>query len=116
MLVITENQQGELERQHRAQLRAERVLGFSAWWAEHGKWLGNAAVPTLCGLLDAGDREAQAHGIDCDERLFLYLAARCLMPQMSGKQYFLVMDAVFADVPHEVRFDSICMISRAPHE
>lgn len=45
--------------------------------------------------------EAEAAEIVTDQRLFRYMAARLMMPEMNGTQYLLVLDVVFSDAAQD---------------
>ena len=109
MLSITGDQMTAFEAaMQNAQLRA-----FLDWVERHRAILGD--VPRDF-TLDTVRGEAARAGIDTDARLFVYAAARGIMPQMTGAQYLLVTDVVFAPLSEEKKLQAIVAIRDQPRD
>ncbi|MGE0719006.1 MAG: hypothetical protein AB7P02_26410 [Alphaproteobacteria bacterium] len=123
MLVIGRGQLASLERIIAARAGDDRTERFLRWWQAHPLLPGPADKVALQALEAAHGAEAQGAGIDPadsgsegEERLFLYLAARRLMPEMTGEQYLLTLDIAFdPDQPMPARVQAIRdLVTRDP--
>ena len=113
MVVLVRTEQLDAMRQ--AMEAAEdqrRKQNLRVWWTKFEDQIGQIDPFTLNHVIEIYKSEAERSGIDRDDRLFLYLAARRLMPNMSGEQYLLVMDAVFDRASDESRLQTILNIGK----
>jgi hypothetical protein len=75
----------------------KRRADFHARWMKHESVLGPIDRFSCNALIDRHEPEAALDGVDTDERLFAYIAAFRLMPDMGGHQFIAMMDVVFLD-------------------
>jgi hypothetical protein len=75
----------------------KRRADFHARWTAQAAVLGTIDRPTLDAAIDRYEAEAELDGVDTDDRLFCYIAAFRLMPDMGGHQFIEMMDVVFLD-------------------
>ena len=92
-----------------------RRRSFDDWIEAQRAIIGDADFDHAAGPPQSAYEEARQSGIDDDQRLFVYLAARMLMREMTGIQYFKVMDAVFAPISDAEKMRRILVIRGEPN-
>lgn len=88
---------------------------FLAWIASLNKEIGPISREQAGFCFDATLKEAEKADIDTDERLFDYVLARLLMPDMNGMQYMQALDAVFSDLAPAQRVQAMLEIRNGSH-
>lgn len=106
MLTISDQVLGTFE----AQARAARQLRFVRWW--QAQQLGAVDAFTAGKWLDEYRGEAEVGGIDRDELLFVYIAARRRIPEPEAWQYVALMNVVWSDRPDADKLARIDAIAR----
>lgn len=91
MLIVSSDQVSAL----RQLVRQQQAQQFIAWIVQHASLIGTMPEEVALQALAAARSEADAAGIDTQSRLFAYALAKALMPEMTGPQYLLALDAVF---------------------
>jgi len=111
MLVINNDQMIAFE----AAMQITQRSVFVDLVAKHQETLGEFSPGQAALALDAARDEAARAGIDTDARLFIYAMARMIMPQMTGPQYLLVTDLVFAPLSEPAKLLAIVAIRDMPN-
>ena len=108
MLTISQVVMSSLER-NAAELRREQFL---RWIASVRSKIGVFSEEQASKAFDDFFEEAAQAGIDTDQRLFEYGAARMLMPEINGLQYLKTLDVVFSDQPADLRMAALMDIRK----
>jgi CheY-like chemotaxis protein len=74
----------------------QRKAKFLKWIASLAGLPVTISADTASQAYDRSLSEAQKAEINTDERLFDYILARILMPDMNGLQYVMALDVVFS--------------------
>lgn len=94
-----------------AKAEAQRRAQFARWWQSHATILGSVDTFTAGQWLDLYASEAEVAGIDRDDQLFVYIAARRRMPDPEAWQYVAMMNVVCADLPDPEKLRQIDRIA-----
>lgn len=93
-----------------ADVLADQRRRFVEWLHAHRATVGEVPPGAAMQVLEEARAEATAEGADADEQLFVFAAARGMMPAMTGPQYLLVMDVVFSSDNDIVRTTRLAAI------
>lgn len=88
----------------------DRKARFLKWIASLSGTVGAIPLDHAAMAFDATLPEAGRAEIDTEARLFDYVLARLLMPDMNGLQYVLALDVVFSDLPPVERVRQLIQI------
>lgn len=88
----------------------DRKTRFLKWIHSLSETVGSISRNQAALAFDATLPEADRAEIDTEARLFDYVLARLLMPDMNGLQYVLAFDIVFSDLPPAERVRQLIQI------
>ena len=89
----------------------DRKARFLSWIASLSPTVGAIPPEQAAMAFDATLPEAARAEIDTEARLFDYVLARLMMPDMNGMQYILTLDVCFSDLPADERVRQLIQIS-----
>lgn len=93
-----------------AEHQRQRPLRFAKWWQQYEAIIGQRDAFSLARLLEQLEPEIALTGLKDESQHFLFIAARCRMPEMGNRQYLEVLDVLVADMADEDKlraFDAI---------
>lgn len=88
---------------------------FVRWLRSSGSAVGHFSRGQAENAFDAFLDEATQAGIDTDQRLFEYVAARLLMPDMNGLQYIQALDVIFSVQSETRRIAALIAVGGRSH-
>lgn len=108
MLRITPETLSAFENEH----ARKKGLRFGSWWQQHAAQLGPRDHFSCARLIDGMAEEIEITGLAAENQQFLFVAARCRMPDMGNEQYLRTLDAIAGRGDDAAKLAAIDAIAR----